>query len=161
MNNAGMCCTMNIGAPIFSGQAGSSSASAAGPPVETPISTMGAPLRLGVRVAVASETRGPLGLKAPGLAARDLRIERISRCRASAWIIGRRLSRSCNRLSSCDLPSGLVMKSKAPASSARIVISPPFTVRELSMMTLGFLVPIRASPRAPQYRSSPAFRCRA
>ena len=36
---------MNTGAPILFGQAGSSSASAAGPPVETPISTMGAPVR--------------------------------------------------------------------------------------------------------------------
>src|ERR1700733_8192790 len=138
VNSAGICCTMKMGAPIFAGHAGSNSASAAGPPVETPMSTMGAPFRPGMRAAVATGTTGASGPGAGSLVARVLRIDRISRCRANVWMIGRRLSRSCTRLSSCDLPSGLVMKSKAPASSARIVIWPPFTVRELSMTTEDF-----------------------
>src|ERR1035438_7323408 len=40
---------MNTGAPSLSGNSGTNSASAAGPPVETPISTIGGPHRAGAR----------------------------------------------------------------------------------------------------------------
>ncbi len=63
------------------------------------------------------------------------RIARISRRRSKARIIGSSRARSRPRFVSALPPSGLVRKSKAPNSSARTVISPPRTVRELSMMT--------------------------
>ena len=59
----------------------------------------------------------------------------MSRRRSKALTIGSRRARKRSRFAALLPPSGLVRKSKAPSSYARTVISPPFTVRALSMIT--------------------------
>src|ERR1017187_566665 len=145
VKSAGICCTMKTGAPKSPGSAGIKRANAAGPPVDTPISTSGDPVRdtlrpgrSGTATGGEASTNGDAGCEAPANAGRvDGRrsIVRISRCRSKARIIGCSLSRRSARFWAEPPPSGLVRKSKAPSSNARTVISPPRTVRELRTIT--------------------------
>ena len=162
VNNAGMCCTMKTGAPRSAGSAGSSLPSAPGPPVDTPISTSGGPVRGILRSEIAARRRCRIESRQARLGDyRRAGWQRISRRRSNARTSGCRRARRWARFAAVVPPSGLVMKSNAPNSSARTVISPPRTVRELSMITPAFDPAARHRLQRLQYRSSPASRYRA
>jgi hypothetical protein len=115
----------------------------AGTAVDTPISTSGGPARRNSRAGrwSAAAGDGSSGKTSTGAHPEPCpcRMARISRRRSKARIIGSRTVRRWPRFASALPLSGLVRKSKSPNSRARTVISPPRTVRELSMMTPAFM----------------------
>ncbi len=115
------------------GSFGISLESATGPPVELPMATIagvGKPARRGARGgacsgAIAEERAWRGSDAAAGFAGEACKVDKTAR----SWAL------SCSRLVARSPPIGLVMKSQAPSSSARIVSAAPCRVSALTITT--------------------------